>query len=209
MLQHSRARLLSLPANWRYTVVASSQIRRPNTMLIERHERYDALLLGYASIIGKDYTAYRNHGYRMMNYCLALAGSRPDVLEKVGIAAAFHDLGIWTDHTFDYLPPSEGLARDWLLRAGKAEWVEEVVAMVSEHHKLSACDTEQGPLVEAFRRADWIDVTLGMRRFGLPATLLREVNAAFPNAGFHWRLVQLSTWRALRHPLNPLPMFKR
>ncbi|HEY9102500.1 hypothetical protein [Chitinimonas sp.] len=178
-------------------------------MLIERHERYDTLLQQYAPVIGADYMAYRNHGYRMMNYCLALAGEQPDGLEKVGIAAAFHDLGIWTDHTFDYLPPSERLARDWLVQQGKTEWVDEVVAMIAEHHKVSACGPAQGPLVEAFRRADWVDVTLGLRRFGLPRSLMREVNAVFPNEGFHWRLVQLSASQAWHHPLNPLPMFKR
>jgi hypothetical protein len=40
------------------------------------------------------------------------------------IAACFHDLGIWTDHTFDYLSPSAGLARDYLQRYGLSAWQE-------------------------------------------------------------------------------------
>jgi hypothetical protein len=56
-------------------------------------------------------------------------GSRrldPEQLEKVAVAAAFHDLGIWTDGTFDYLPPSIRLAREWLGQSGKAEWEPEI-----------------------------------------------------------------------------------
>ena len=60
----------------------------------------------------RDFTAYRNHAYRVVNFC---AHSRPAPtprLEKIALAAAFHDLGIWTAHTFDYLEPSIDLACD-------------------------------------------------------------------------------------------------
>jgi HD superfamily phosphodiesterase len=42
--------------------------------------------------------------------CVAIAGGRGD-LEKIAAAAVFHDLGIWTDRTFDYIAPSIALAR--------------------------------------------------------------------------------------------------
>ena len=35
--------------------------------------------------------------------------------------------------------------------------------MILEHHKVRACRGSAGTLVEPFRRADWIDVTLGLR----------------------------------------------
>jgi hypothetical protein len=31
-------------------------------------------------------------------------------LEKIAVAAVFHDLGIWTNKTFDYIAPSVALA---------------------------------------------------------------------------------------------------
>ena len=40
----------------------------------------------------------------MVNFCIAFVG-RSDI-EKIAVAAAFHDLGIWTNKTFDYIPPS-------------------------------------------------------------------------------------------------------
>ena len=62
--------------------------------------------------------------------------------------------------------------------------------------------------MEGFRRADWIDVSLGMLSFGLSRQDRRRVFAAFPDAGFHLRLVQLSARQLLTRPWNPLPMLR-
>src|SRR5262245_11244412 len=61
----------------------------------------DGVLDHYAAALGDDFIPYRNHVHRVVNLCLAVTGGRRDDLEKIAIAAAFHDLGIWTDHTFD------------------------------------------------------------------------------------------------------------
>jgi hypothetical protein len=65
-----------------------------------------------------------------------------------------------------------------------------------------------GSLVESFRRTDWIDVSLRLRRFGLPRTFIATVVTTWPSAGFHRRLVQLTIDRFWKHPLTPLPMVK-
>jgi HD superfamily phosphohydrolase YqeK len=70
----------------------------------------DAILGDHSAALGSDATPYRNHAYRVANLCLAQSSSSAESLEKTAIAAAFHDLGIWTDHTFDYLAPSVRLA---------------------------------------------------------------------------------------------------
>ena len=79
-------------------------------MLLERLDPLDRVLETHAVELGADFTAYRNHTYRVVNFCAALAPCADDALEKVALAAAFHDLGIWTAHTFDYLQPSIELA---------------------------------------------------------------------------------------------------
>jgi HD domain len=167
----------------------------------------DEVLEAHAGELGRDSTAYRNHTYRVVNLCAALSPGEPEPLEKIAVAAAFHDLGIWTAGTFDYLEPSVRAAAAHLARAGRAEWTPEVTAAIRDHHKITAY---RGPhrLVEPFRRADWVDVTRGLRRFGLPRSVLREVFAAWPDAGFHRRLLQLGLRRLRTHPLNPLPMVR-
>jgi hypothetical protein len=80
--------------------------------------------------------------------------------------------------------------------------------MVELHHKLTPCRGADDALVEAFRRADLVDLSFGFVRFGLPRAWVAEVQAAFPAAGFHLRVVQLVGGHALRHPLRPLPMMR-
>jgi hypothetical protein len=176
-------------------------------MLLTRLVTVDEVLHAHAAALDRDFTAYRNHAYRVVNLSLAFSSSQPDALEKYAIAAAFHDLGIWTDRTFDYLRPSIRLASAHLARAGRSEWAPEITAMILEHHKISAYGGD-GWLVEPFRRADWIDVTRGLCAFGLPRAIVREVFAMWPSAGFHKRLVQLALARLGTHPWAPLPMVR-
>ena len=177
-------------------------------MLIGAIATLDAVLQAHAGALGDDFERYRNHTYRVANFCLVLATCEDECVEKVAIAAAFHDLGIWTNGTFDYLLPSIQLAKDYLERGGKAGWLEEVEAMIREHHKVLPYRKRPESLVEPFRRADWIDVSKGAFKFGLSRTLTREAYRTWPGAGFHRRLVQLTLQRARSHPLSPLPMLR-
>ena len=191
----------------------------------------EAVLDNHASELGHDLIAYRNHVYRVVNLCLAIVGDRCIELEKIAVAAVFHDLGIWTNNTFDYIAPSVAIAREHLTTRGMPDWIPEIEAMIVDHHKVTTSRANPHPstiaggalsgvagpalsgvegqlLVESFRRADWIDVTRGLRRFGLPRTFIAAVAATWPDEGFHRRLVELTIDRWWKHPLNPLPMVK-
>ncbi|WP_371367777.1 hypothetical protein ACA097_00630 [Pseudomonas sp. QL9] len=171
----------------------------------------DEVLDFHAAQLGRDFTAYRNHAYRIANLCLAMVtGSDEDerLTRTISLAAAFHDLGIWTDDTFDYLAPSRRLARDWIAAKGCPVDTAEIESMIEQHHKITPFRGEGGRLVEAFRRADWADVSLGILSSGLARDFLRKLHAAFPAAGFHLRLLQLTGKRTLKHPLSPLPMMR-
>ena len=162
----------------------------------------------HASELGHDLIGYRNHVYRVVNLCLAIVRDGRVDLEKIAVAAAFHDLGIWTNHTFDYIAPSVAIARAHLAARGMADWIPEIEAMIADHHKVTSARSDRQSLVESFRRADWIDVTRGLRRFGVPRTFVEAVAATWPSAGFHRRLVELTMDRWWKHPLNPVPMVK-
>ena len=177
-------------------------------MLLKEIATLDGVLHAHATELGDDFQAYRNHVYRVANLCVALCPAEGDQLQKMAIAAAFHDLGIWTDRTFDYLKPSIGLACAHLAQVGQAEWTPEVSGMILEHHRIRRYRDDPQWLVEPFRRADWVDVSHGLFSFGLPRAFLRQVFATWPDAGFHKRLVQLSLKRLRTHPWNPLPMLR-
>ncbi|MBN8885777.1 MAG: hypothetical protein J0I77_08665 [Rudaea sp.] len=158
--------------------------------------------------IGADYEGYRNHVYRMVHCCGALHDCSAEDRDKIAIAGAFHDIGIWSDHTVDYLPPSVAQARAYLAGGPREAWSAEIERMIDLHHKLRRVRDDASPLVEAFRKADLVDFSLGVVRFGLPGSYIGELKAAFPNAGFHKRLVQLAGGWFRQHPLSAPPFLK-
>ena len=169
----------------------------------------DKILFRYKKYLGHDFDSYKNHCYRVLNFALLIADKTKDIEEKASIACAFHDLGIWTHKTFDYIEPSIGLSLSYLKEIGRMEWATEVSLMISEHHKISPFKSEKYVLVESFRKADWIDVSLGFLDMGLNKDAISSIRNQFSNRGFHKRLVELSIKRLITNPLSPLPMFKR
>lgn len=168
----------------------------------------DQILNEWRDVIGADFQAYRNHVQRVVALCCALQPCDVEAQEKLAIAGAFHDIGIWTDKTLDYLEPSVAPARDYLQKRGLSHWEHEIALMITEHHRIHKVADARFPLAELFRQGDIVDFSLGLFRFGLSRQAISDIKAQYPNAGFHKRLVQLACGWLLRHPLNPLPMFK-
>jgi len=87
------------------------------------------------------------------------------------IAACHHDIGLWSDHTVDYLPPSIREAITYLEANEMNHWVEEITLLIDLHHKLRVIKgevAEKYPLLEVFRRADLADFSLGLVLGGVP-----------------------------------------
>jgi len=174
----------------------------------------ETILEEWREAMGSQYEPYKNHVYRVLNYCFSFyqcEGQQEctgEDNEKLVIAGCFHDLGIWSDDTFDYLAPSVELAKKYLAENGREEWSTEIERMIDQHHKFRRVSNSEYPLVEIFRKGDWVDASLGMRKFGLPRSYVRSVSQAFPNLGFHKNLMRLARVQWWRHPLNPLPMVK-
>jgi hypothetical protein len=124
-------------------------------------------------------------------------------IEKVAIAAAFHDLGIWTDHTFDYLAPSVRLASAWLADSDQAAWTSEVAEMILNHHKVTRYRGRADWLVESLRRAGLGGRDVRALTLGVPRSFVAEVYAKWPDAGSHKRLVQLELSHLRKHPFQP------
>lgn len=174
--------------------------------MLKHIDEVEQLTANWSDFLGSSLTAYRNHIYRVINLCALMRDLDASELRQVVIAACFHDVAIWLDDTFDYLAPSREHAQRYLEQQGLEEWGDLICSMIEQHHKVTR-DTSH-PLVETFRRADWIDVTLGRLRFGLDAMRVSAVRRAFPNAGFHVFLLQRSGRELLSHPWKPLPMMR-
>lgn len=171
----------------------------------------EEILQPWQARIGNDYAGYKNHVYRMVHCVLALHSCTPEERQKVIIAAAHHDIGIWSDHTVDYLPPSIVQAHLYLDRVGLADWKDEIGLMIDMHHKVRRFAGPQAqafPLVEAFRKGDLVDFSLGLFKFGLSSGFIRALKAEFPNQGFHKMLMRSAGQWFRKHPLSPPPFMR-
>lgn len=158
--------------------------------------------------LGNDYVGYKNHVYRMINFCFAQKDFAPEDRKKIIVAGCFHDLGIWSDDTFDYLSPSIALAKNYLKQNNLESWISEIELMIDTHHKLGKYSGEQNSLVETFRKGDLVDFSLGFVKCGLPKNYIKQVKNHFPNEGFHKFLAKLAGGWICRHPLDPIPVLK-
>lgn len=167
----------------------------------------DEILGSYSAALGSDLAGYRNHIYRSLNYYRVLADV-DQVPEPVLVAAAFHDIGIWTDRTFDYLAPSVRQAQVFLEARGLERLEPEVRALIEQHHKVRTYSHSHAATVEPYRRADLVDLSLGCVRFGVSREYVRGVKAQLPNAGFHSRLAKVAVRHVMHAPLRPFPMLR-
>lgn len=171
----------------------------------------EEILTPWKPCIAPDYEGYKNHVYRMLHCCFALYPCSESDRQKLMIAACHHDIGIWSDHTVDYLPPSIREAVEYLKGRQLDAWEDEVTLLIDLHHKIRAISGElatQYPLIEIFRRADLADFSLGTLRGGVPKGFMRRLQQQFPNAGFHKMLIRSAGAWFAAHPLSPPPFMK-
>jgi len=168
----------------------------------------EEILAPWQETIGADFLGYKNHVTRMLNFSFYLASPNEEERKKLIISAAFHDIGIWTKGTTDYLVPSVEQAISYLDQNDLSSWNEEISLIIDEHHKIRAVNHTKFPLIELFRRADLVDFSLGFVKNGVEKSFIKQVKKELPNAGFHKRLMQLTWQRFKKHPTSPFPMMK-
>jgi hypothetical protein len=145
-----------------------AESREPDVELI------DEILAEWQPVIGADFAGYRNHVIRMAGFCFALRECTDEERQKVHVAACFHDIGIWTAGTLDYLPPSVPPAVDYLGRLLSGA----LCGCIRNHTALSERAIDDGFLDELDRYWLFIDAehTRRLTRRGTHATgELREV----------------------------------
>ena len=174
--------------------------------LITQSARIDGILEQYRPALGRQFVAYRHHVYRVLNCCACLDDDWSANRPQYELALAFHDLGIWTAGTFDYLDPSVALLENYLEPSGPNDRLAELRAMILWHHKLWPYRGAFSQTVEVMRRADLVDVSGGILLFSVPRPVYRQLRRAFPDAGFHAELIRQFRRHWRQHWLSPLPM---
>ena len=173
---------------------------------VTQNEIIDSILNSFKNNLGKGFESYKNHVYRVYNFAITNITANQDI-QALSIASAFHDLGIWTNNTFDYIQPSIDLAKKYCLENSITQGMTlEIVTMIEEHHKLST--VKHARLAELFRQADLTDLTWGLIYRGAGRKNIVKIKETFPNKGFHLNLCKLFIKNLLVNPLKPLPMYK-
>jgi hypothetical protein len=152
----------------------------------------EELFARYKDLIGKDYPGYRNHVYRTISYAMHFLGNAQEHERLVETAFVYHDIGLWTDHELAYLEPSEAVALADNIKFGLGLDPELLRGAIHWHHKISSYSGPHREVIEACRKADWIDASKGMLRKGISRDQIQRVEAAFPNLGFHDTLLTVS-----------------
>lgn len=175
---------------------------------ILEHPLVDEILAEHADHARGDaagWAGYRGHVYRVLTYATALAPIAPGRTDRIAVAAAFHDLDVFS--TLDYLGPSIDAATAWLVRTDRADWADEVARIIAFRHRPRAYTGPFAPSVEAFRRADWNDVLQGTLTFGVPRELMRVTRRELPVGPFFTGTVRRAAVRwTLRRPWSPPPI---
>jgi hypothetical protein len=161
--------------------------------IITSHPALDAELETMKEDIGDDYEAYRNHCLRVLTFTKfhlpdTVEKSIPNALDLAAVALAYHDAALWTKKKLSYLEPSAEHLDD-----KRGEYTDEEVELMKDivmyHHKYtdfkSSRSSDADALVNAVRKGDWADASLGIVRYGLPAVLLEAAYDNIPEAGFH------------------------
>ncbi|MEN2401638.1 HD domain-containing protein [Flavobacterium sp. MC2016-06] len=175
--------------------------------LIFQNNTIDVILNAYKGDLGIYYEPYRNHVYRVFNFCLCSDITSQNEIQKLAIASAFHDIGIWTNSTFDYLKPSIKLARDYCIENNlNIDFQDDIDSIIENHHKMSAVKNRY--LSENFREADLIDLSLGIVKKGRNKIMVNQIRKKFPNKGFHVFLLKIFFKNLVTNPLHPFPIFK-
>ena len=154
--------------------------------------RVEKLLEPYREVIGEDYAGYRNHVYRVVTYAMYFLEQDQQSEQVVETAMVYHDIGLWTDHELAYLEPSEAAVLADNERYGWGLESELLRGIIHWHHKVTRYGGPYEHIIEACRKADWIDATQGWLRKGITRSDVAAVEAAYPNCGFHRTLLRLA-----------------
>ena len=154
--------------------------------------RVEELLARYENVIGEDFPGYRNHVYRAITYAMHFLDYDLELEPLVETAFVYHDIGLWTDHEQAYLEPSEAIALTDNEKFGWGLNADALRGAIHWHHKIFPYKGPHEDIIEACRKADWIDASKGTIRKGLSKAAVKEVEAAFPNLGFHDTLLRLA-----------------
>lgn len=153
--------------------------------ILDQSPLIDELLGQFSTELGSNLKPYRGHLLRVLTYALHFLEGDRTHLPTMEVALVYHDIGVWTANTLAYLEPSVALAVKDNDANGWGYDAELLRDIIYWHHKITPFRGRHANVVNAIRKADWIDASNGRIRKGLSRETIATVEAAIPSEGFH------------------------
>jgi len=166
----------------------------------EYYPHLDDELFPLSFPIGHDFGAYRNHCLRVLtftNYFYEKSTNEEDLPDAMNLAAtaiAYLQVGLWTDTDPNYIASSEKYLVSTIGAYFTPKELNLMQEIIRQQHKITDYNGLSGDaenaLVNAVRKATWVDATMGLFRFDLSASLLEITYDELEPSRFHavfWR----------------------
>jgi len=173
--------------------------------VIHQNESFEIIFDKFKDLLGNNAMGYRGHCYRVLNYMHYLKLSEQD-MEIVAVAIPFHDIGVWSHNTMDYLEVSFLEARKYIRMNKLTVDEEQIETLILDHHTIRSLKDRD--LAEKMRKADLVDLSFGLIHFNIPSTFIRSVHKSFPYQGFQKNIYGKVIRYAFQNPKKPFPMLK-
>ncbi|MEM7136385.1 MAG: phosphohydrolase [Myxococcota bacterium] len=153
--------------------------------IVTQSDHIEGLLARYRETIADDFEGYRGHIYRVLSYALHFLGDEETDRPTIEAALVYHDIGLWSDRALGYLEPSIARAQQDNATEGWGYDAELLHDIIYWHHKVTPFRGRNADVVNAVRRADWVDASAGLVRMGMPKPCVAEVRRTIGDAGFY------------------------
>jgi hypothetical protein len=178
-----------------------------------RTDAEKAALEKLREITGETGGPMERHGLRVFLIADRLATARGVEVDRevMLIAGLLHDVGLYDEASHGGVYVHEGAEfTAELLRAHN--WEEERIRLcfdaIERHHETRS-QWDRGPEVELIRRADLIDLTSGLVRFGLSREWLRDLFDSVPRDGTYATIGHEVAKQLIHRPLKFVQIFRR
>jgi predicted hydrolase (HD superfamily) len=180
---------------------------------LARTESETAALAALRQVTGESGGPMERHGLRVFLIADRLAAARELKVDRevLLIAGLLHDVGLYdaASHGGVYVREGAEFTAD-LLR--KQDWDEDRIRLcfdaIERHHELRS-QWDRGDEVELIRRADLVDLSNGLIRFGLSREWIRDLFRSVSRDGTY-RTIGYEVARVIRHrPLTLPQIFRR
>jgi predicted hydrolase (HD superfamily) len=164
-------------------------------------------------VTGESGGPMERHGLRVFLIADRLATARETKVDRevLLIAGLLHDVGLYdaASHGGVYVREGAEFTAELLREQG---WAEDRISLcfdaIERHHELRT-QWDRGTEVELIRRADLVDVSNGLVRFGLSREWIRDLFNSISREGTY-RTIGYEVARVLRHrPLTLPQIFRR